>query len=373
MTISALLRRDMAFGVLARCNLIGTFITAVLSVVLAALGYSFMAPIMGTLVGNAVVVVLLVVRWGDLRVFLPSFGGYRDVIGFGAYSTSTVIINVFYNMAPQFILARVLDFTAVGLYGRASNVTQVFERFVIQVVNPVIMPAIFAQIRTGGDLKRIYLNAVELISAVQWPFLITFALMADQIILLWFGPTWTEIIPLIRLLCLASLSLFAACLTYPVLVAAGRIRDTLTSSLISLPPSLLVVFVSSFFGVQAVAASALLTLPFQASVALYFVSKHLAISPADLYRATVKSGVVTFCSTIGVLLSAVMAEFGWVGPIAQLLLGGFFAALGWILGLIVSKHPLLVQMHQAAKGIALAAPWLPVLGQWGCRLGEKAS
>jgi hypothetical protein len=39
----------------------------------------------------------------------------------------------------------------------------------------------------------------------------------------------------------------------------------------------------------------------------------------------------------------------------------------------VSKHPLLVQMRQAAKGIALAAPWLPVLGQWGCRLGEKAS
>ena len=285
-----------------------------LSVVLAALGYSFMAPIMGTLVGNAVVVVLLVVRWGDLRVFLPSFGGYRDVIGFGAYSTSTVIINVFYNMAPQFILARVLDFTAVGLYGRAINVTQVFERFVTQVVNPVIMPAIFAQIRTGGDLKRIYLNAIELISAVQWPFLITFALMADQIILLWFGPTWTEIIPLIRLLCLASLSLFAACLTYPVLVAAGRIRDTLTSSLISLPPSLLVVFVSSFFGVQAVAASALLTLPFQAGVALYFVSKHLAISPADLYRATVKSGVVTFCSTIGVLLSTVMAEFGLDRP-----------------------------------------------------------
>ena len=115
MTISALLRRDMAFGVLARCSLIGTFVTAVLSVVLAFLGYSFMAPILGTLVGNAVVVALLIARWGDLRVFLPSLGGYRDVIGFGAYSTSTVIINVFYNMAPQFILAR-----SPGLHGRGS-------------------------------------------------------------------------------------------------------------------------------------------------------------------------------------------------------------------------------------------------------------
>ena len=373
MTISALLRRDMAFGVLARCSLIGTFVTAVLSVVLAFLGYSFMAPILGTLVGNAVVVALLIARWGDLRIFLPSIGGYRDVIGFGAYSTSTVIINVFYNMAPQFILARILDFTAVGLYGRAINVTQVFEKFVIQVLNPVIMPAIFAEIRTGGDLKRIYLNSIELISALQWPFLITFAILADQIISLWFGPTWIEIVPLIRLLCLASLSLFAACLTYPVLVAAGRVGDTLTSSLISLPPSLLVVFVASFFGVQAVAASALLTLPFQAIVAFYFVSKHLAISPADLYRATLKSGVVTLCSIAGALLSIGIAEFGSIGPILQVLLGGLFATTGWILGLIVSKHPLLNQIRTAAGGITAAAPWLSVFGQTAIvsRLGEK--
>ena len=53
-----------------------------------------------------------------------------------------VIINVFYNLAPQLILARVLDFDAVGLYGRAINITQVFDKLVIQVLNPVILPAI---------------------------------------------------------------------------------------------------------------------------------------------------------------------------------------------------------------------------------------
>ena len=35
---------------------------------------------------------------------------------------------------------------------------------------------------------------------------------------------------MVRLLCIAHLSLFAACLTYPVLVAAGSVRDTLLSS-----------------------------------------------------------------------------------------------------------------------------------------------
>ena len=359
----------MAFGTLACCNVAGGFITAVVSIALAALNYSFMAPIWGTIVGNVVVVVLLIASRRDLRIFRPSFAGYRDVIGFGAYSSGTAIINVFYNLAPQLILARVLDFNAVGLYGRASNVTQVFDRWVIQVLNPVILPAISAHKRAGGDLKRIYLNAIELIAVVQWPFLLFFALMADPIICIWLGQTWTEIVPLVRMLCIASLSLFAACLTYPVLVALGFVRDTLISSLISLPPSLFVIFVASFFSVRAVAASALLTLPFQAIVALLFVGRRLAIRPADLIRATIKSGIVTGYSVGGALVSMAITEISSAGPFIGLISATIFAASAWWLGLVMTKHPLLGQIGMATDSIAADVPCLPLSG---IRVGQKS-
>ena len=363
MTISALLRREMSFGALARCNLGGNFVTAVASVAFAALGYSFMAPILATIAGKAVLVVLLIASRRDLRIFYPSFAGYRDVMHFGVYSSSVAIINVFYNFTPQIILGRILDFNAVGLYSRAINVTQVFDKFVLQVLSPVIMPVISAHKRGGGDLKRMYLDAVELITVVQWPFLIFFALMAQSIIWIWLGPMWSPIVPLIRMLCIASLSLFAACLTYPVLVAVGRVRDTLVSSLISLPPSLLVIFVASSFGVQAVAAAALLTLPFQAIVAIYFVSRPLAMNPADLIRATLKSGIVTACSTAGVLGSMAITEFSSAGPIVGLFTAGVSAAVGWGLGLVMTKHPVLAQIRLAASGIAVAVPRFRILGQ----------
>ena len=367
MTITALLRRDMSFGILARCNLAGNFLTAVASVALAALGYSFMAPILGMLAGNAAVLALLIASQRNPRIFLPSFHGYRDVLGFGAYSSGTILINILYNLSPQLILARVLDFNAVGLYSRAINVTQVFERTVIQVFNPVIMPAVFAQTRRGGDLKPIYLNAVEMLSVVQWPFLAFVALMAEPIVLLWFGPTWMAIAPLIRMLCVASLSLFAACLTYPILVAAGKVRDTLVSSLISLPPSLLMIVVASFFGVQAVAASALVTLPFQAIVAFYFIRRHLAISVADLVRATVRSGIVAACSIIAILVSMAIIEIIKYGPVVGLFSACAAGAAGWVLGLIMTDHPLLVQIRLAGSRMAVAGFVVPrfFLPGWG--------
>lgn len=355
-TVTALLRRDMRFGVLTGCNLISGVAVVAVSILLAIMKYSFMALIWGSVAGNVVLAALLVNRWGDLKIFQPSLSGYRDVIRFGLYSSGVTVINVFYNLAPQLFLARILDFSAVGLYGRAVGVTQMFDRLVMQVLSPVIMPAILTQTKAGTDLKRVYLDSIELLAVVQWPFLIFIAVMAQPIILIWLGPTWLDIVPLIRMLCIASLAMFAAGLSYPVFVAAGSVRDALTSSLISLPPSLALIFAASFFGVQAVAASALVTLPFQAAVAIYFIARHLSLTPIDLLRALEKSGIVALCCGVGVLFAAVMVHVGLVGPMAGLLMATVFAATLWWLGLVFTQHPLLSHLRLATGSLAFVAP-----------------
>ena len=369
-TISALLRRDMEFATLARCNLIGYLINVVISILLALWHFSFLAPIWGMIAGNVALLASLVWSRFDLSIFRPSFAGYKDVLNFGAYSSCVVIINSLYGFAPQLILGRIIDFTAVGLYSRASNVSQLFDRLIIQAASPVVMPAAMIHKRAGGDLKDMYLQAIEMITVLQWPFLTFVALMAHPIIWIWLGPTWMETVPIIQLLCIASLFLFAACLTYPFLVAVGRVRDTLVSSLISLPPSLILIFIASLYSVQAVAASALLTLPFQALVALYFVSRRLAIYPLDLIRATLKSGIVTVCSVAGALVSMAIIEYTPVQPIVRLILVATSAGAGWSLGLVMTCHPLMIQLRLAAGTVAGAAP---TFGGFGWRDVGKRS
>jgi O-antigen/teichoic acid export membrane protein len=340
-TISALLSREMAFDVLAWCNLAASFITSTTSILLAAWGWSYLGVLIGSLIGHAVSVMLLASFYrGRLRVFLPCLKGWRDVVGFGAYSSAVVLINVAYDAAPQLILGRALDFTAVGLFSRAAGAAQLFDKLFLGVLKPVIMPIISAQTRAGVDLKRLYLQAVELLTAVQWPFLTFMALMTEPIIWIWFGPGWVGVVPLVRILCFASLSLFAACLTYPVLVSVGRVRDTLISSLISLPPSLLVIFIASFFGVWAVAASAFLTLPLQASVALWFVGRRLAFTGGDLLRATLKSGIVTVFSCAGAMVSVAFNDFNFNVSVIGFIGAATAGLVGWFLGLIITQHPL---------------------------------
>lgn len=357
-TVSALFRRDMAFGKLAICNLGANAAGALVSIALAMAGLSYMAPIWGGVAANVLLTVMLLVWYRDLSTFRPSLVEHRDVFGFGLYSSGVVVINVFYNLSPQLFLARILDFASVGLYSRAINITQMFDRLVVQVLNPVIMPAIVAQRTSGADLKRVYLEAIELLSAVQWPFLVFVAIEARPIILIWLGQNWLEIVPLVRLLSIANLALFAACLSYPVLVAVGSVRDALLSSFISLPPSLVVILCASFFGVQAVAMSALLTLPLQAAVAIYFISRHLAIRPVDLARALLRSGVVTVTTACGVGACTALTDAGMVTSFVSLISASCVAALCWWLALALTGHPLRDRLYHVVGGLAVITPWL---------------
>ena len=357
-TITALFRREMQFGALAICNLAAGATIAVVSVALAMAHFSYMAPLWGAVAGNAVLAAMLLVWRKDFGAMRPSLIDCREIVGFGLYSGAVSVVNVFYGLAPQLFLAKVLDFTAVGLYSRATASTQIFDRLVTQVISPVIMPAVVARSKAGDDLKVVYVEAIQLLSAVQWPFMAFMAIMARPIILIWLGPTWLEIVPLVQLLCVGNLALFAACLTYPVFVAVGRVQDALISSLISLPPSLLVIFGASFLGVQAVAATALVTLPFQAAVAFHFLGRDLDLRTGECVRTLLRSAAVTALVIAGVSITAALTDARGLSPLAGLASAFSVAALCWWLGLAVTRHPLLRQLQYAAAGLARIAPGL---------------
>jgi O-antigen/teichoic acid export membrane protein len=352
-TVSALLRRELAFHVSARSTLIASFISITSSVCLTFAGLSFMGPVFGSLIGQGVLALLFFLGPRPRGIFVPSLKGYRDVLGFGVYSSSTVIINVLYDTLPQLILGRLLDFTAVGLYGRAVSLRQLFDKLVLGAISPVIMPAISSQVRAGLGLRPLYLKAIELLTAVQWPFATFIALMAEPIVRIWLGPSWTEVVPLVRILSLASMCMFAACLTYPVLVSLGRVRDTLISSLISVPPSLLVIYTASHFGLRIVAASEFITLPFQVAVALYFIKRQLGFGFGEVVSAMLKSGAVTGCSVAALMVGIAMNDFSLTMPTVAFCGISILGVMGWLVGLIITRHPLLSQILAAIEGASV--------------------
>jgi O-antigen/teichoic acid export membrane protein len=286
-----------------------------------------------------------------LWIFRPSFARWREILSFGGYASINAILNVLYQQLPQLLLGRLMTFDAVGLYSRASSLCQLGDQLVLSAVQPVVLPALAQQVRSGRALKEPYLRAITYNTALQWPFLAVLAVLADPIVRLLLGPQWSAATPIVQIIATASLFSFPAFLTYPVLVATGRIKDTLWLNLISLPPSFALIVLAAPFGVEALAASALLTMPLQVYVALRFVRASLPFSWRELVVAVRSSAMVALCAAAAPIIVTVLNGFRADLPLPAAIGAIAGAGVGWVLGLGITRHALLKELGTAARPV----------------------
>jgi O-antigen/teichoic acid export membrane protein len=346
MPSTSLLQRDMEFSKLATINLAYAATGLAASVVLAVLGFGYMSFAWASLLASLVRIFAALAWRPCFWAFLPAMARWREVAIFGGYASATAIVNVFHDSLPQLIIGRMLGFGAVGVLGRAASVCQLPDRLFTSALQPVLLPSFAEQARRTGDLKSGYLKSIAYMTALQWPILLCLAILADPAVELLLGAQWTETAPLVRIMALASMSLFPAFLTYPVLVAAGAIRDTLVSSLLSIAPSVVLIYLAAGHGLQAVAATQFITGPLQVWIALIFIRRHVKFEWSEFIRPLFVSGVVALCSSA--LPAAITLAEGLQHrlPYSLAMLAGVGAAVGWLFGLLLTGHPLLAELQR---------------------------
>jgi O-antigen/teichoic acid export membrane protein len=339
-SVLALLQRDLEFKKIAIINIVGALANCIATISFGLAGIGAASFIWGYVISKGLVTVLAIVVRPDWWVFRPSLRHVRTAFSFGSISAVVTVVNMAFDLLPRLALGKILGFDAVGIFSRAVTVCQLPERALISALQPVVLPAMAAHARAGGDLKEAYLRGHELMSAIQWPALIMLALLADPVVQVLLGSQWGAVPPLVRIIALATMALAPAFMTYPVLVAVGRVKDTMFASLISLPPSILLVVMAAFHGTEAVAASLLLTAPLQMYVALFFIRRALNLTWAELARAS-KCSIVLALGT-AVIPAAIVAlspsgfDLDWLYT-ALALLGG---VVGWFTSLRLVHHPI---------------------------------
>ena len=359
---TALLRRGMAFGRLAVINVATALVTAAVTVILAVLGFSSMSFAWAVLGGTATTAMLALVFHPEPGIYRPCLRSWRGALTFGGYNGALAVLRNGYESLPQLFLGGILPLNAVGLYNRSNTISSVPDKFILSGVFAVAFPALAAQVREGRSLQRPYLDMLGHITVVYWPALILLALLAHPVVGLLLGAQWAAAVPLVQMIALACVAFFPAILTSPVLLAMGATRDNFLASLITLPISGAVFCLFGLLGVEAMAASQFLIIPFQTYVALRIIRRHVPFTWGDLLAAVRKSAGVTLCSIVGPLSLIAAHGFDFDLSIAASLLAGALAALGWIGGLRLFRHPMLREVESVLGVAARSAGVRRVLG-----------
>lgn len=345
--VVAQLRRDMAFGVLAGLNTAVAIAGAVTTIALAALGFGFMSFAWAWLGAAATTSVLALRFRPQWWMFVPSLASWRSALGFGGCNGAVAAMGRLYESLPQLVLGRILPAEVVAYYNRASLVVALPDRFVLSGVFAVAFPAFAAAVRQGSDVKRAYLLALSHITVFHWPGLLLLAVLAHPVVMLLMGAQWTGIVPLVQIMAVACVFWFPMILTQPVLVSLGAQRDNLMAKLVSVPVCAAVLCAASLHGIEAMALSQFVTIPFQMAVALIAVRRHVAFRWTEIGGAVWRSAVVTAFTLSGPL--AVVARHGWEVPLGSAVLAGLLAAAGWLAGVRLTRHPVLAELRSLVE------------------------
>lgn len=194
----SLLSREMRFNVLHHIGVTSVLAGTITSVVLAALGFSYMALAWGMFVGTVLRSLLALAARPDHLKLWPSFRHWRDVAKFGGWPTAASVAGCVTMEASKFVLGGLLSPAAVALFARANQIPKTARQGLFAPAGRVLFPSFAKKLRAGEPIGPSVETFVGATTLILWPAFLTTGVLAQPVIVLLFGPNWAvagEILP----------------------------------------------------------------------------------------------------------------------------------------------------------------------------------
>lgn len=332
-------RRNLNYRPMFFAGLVSNAIAFVVAIAAALSGLSYMSMAWSSLAGTASYVVMAVLQRPRGLPYLPSFKGTPGVLRFGAHAVTIYLLGQAGRAAPELCIGRLLDLQSVALYGRADGLVEIFRRLLLNTAGKLYLPFLAHAKRNGVPLRQGYLDALDFLAAIGWPFLGSMGLIAEGLIRLLYGPQWGASVPVAHILCGAAILRLPYLFTGEALIAAGRIdlsHRLQWINLLSLFPMLALIVPFGLIGAAwGVFASSIIS----SVIAQRYLDRHMDVAFSLLIARLQRPFIILLFSLAPAAILSLIADqaidFPWFIPLAALLT---FAA--WVSAIIILQHPL---------------------------------
>lgn len=265
---TALLKRDIRYGVLATRSLLAVAAGGVVGIGMA-LGDQGALSLVGNLLTQAIVGTLVLWAASDWRPGLQVSKRYfRDLRTSGSYMIAIRLTILVEQQSPRVLIGYLLGPLALGIYTVSWRILEILWLVSVAPLNDVAFP-VFSRVQGGPERFRQLLYSVRQLNAmVALPIFAGVAMVAPELLPALLGHKWQATIPVVQLFALQGMSIAIVTITRAtVLQALGRWDLVLGVNLLGTVVSVAAVVVGSTKGLVGVAAGmafvTFLTLPIE--------------------------------------------------------------------------------------------------------------
>lgn len=340
----ALLIKRLGFRQLTTINISAVFVSGIISVGLASAGFGVYS-----LAWQGFVAALLrssMLRkmdgWQPRLVF--STASAKRLFGFGGYLLASNIIYVIYSKSYTLLIGKFFGMAELGYFNRAESTSQMVTGLVVQPISRVAFPA-FSQMQ--GDLVRMrngLVDAVRISMLFNAITMFMLAAMAKPFVLTLLGPQWEHSVPLLQVLCLATLLLPLQMLNLQALMALGRSDLFFWLEVIKKSSGVGILIVMSHYGVIGIAWGIVFAEFFSFIINSWYSGKYLSYGPVRQLIQIIPPLAIGLTGALAARLAMYASAFD--SQLFQLLIGVGAAAatiaalvgLAWLLNYDLTGH-----------------------------------
>ena len=327
---NAQLTKQMNFKKLAFISNVSHISSGILALTLAFSGAGVWSLVFNSVASFIIGMTLYFRATGWYPKFMWEKQAFKDVFGFGVYTTGTNLFNNLIQKIDYLLIGKLLSASALGTYTLAFVLTDTFRSQLMNIMTKVMYPVYGQKQNDPVSLKRYYLNVVKYNSIVIYPIMLVLVVLGEPLILNFFGSKWHGTILPLKILSLSvmvhmmvnshgslirglgkpklemNMQLFKAVCLYAPLISIGIIK----------------------YGIIGAASAYLVNKVLEVILAQYFLKKLLNISFGELVlnlKAPLLASLVSFS------ISYALFNLNVHYIVCALILGISYAAIVWLL------------------------------------------
>ena len=249
---TALITKQKRFRFLSTLGICNFLLGSGIVLWLASLGFGYWALILGRMISGVISnIVVLCVR--PCKLAWPRFNSIREPLRFGWHVTVSAFALNAYERLDNFVAARVLGQSALGLYGNAWELANVPMEKVASMVTTVV-PAYLAVVRDEAAALRRYLYGMtEVIALAAFPACTGLGLVAREFVPLVLGHKWDGMVPPLQVLSYYAAFRSIVALLPKVVTAVGNSGYVMRNDLLALVILPTAFYIGSYRGITGIA------------------------------------------------------------------------------------------------------------------------
>ncbi|MFA6308364.1 MAG: lipopolysaccharide biosynthesis protein [Clostridia bacterium] len=255
---NAVIARNMQFKKLFFSSLGAIIVSGTIGVTMAHKGFGVWALVVQQITNQLLITGILwfIVKWRPKLTF--SISGLKGLFSFGWKLLVASLIDTLYINLRSLIIGKIYNPAALGFYNRGEQFPSIIVSNIDGSIQSVMLPALAYHQEDRQKVKKMVRRSITTSSFIIFPMMIGLAAIAEPMVKILLTDKWLLSVPFLQIFCLAYAPYSIHTANLQAINAIGRSDIFLKLEVVKKAIGIVILAISIFFGIYAIAAGMLL-------------------------------------------------------------------------------------------------------------------